>query len=83
MRWRRRGYEPPTLKPVDPWMDQPIVINDKPTTLRTIRRFAMDMAEVDHTNGVEQGLAMTIVALVDEVSWLQAQLRDAQQQEQP
>jgi hypothetical protein len=81
VRWRRRGYEPPTLKPIDPWMDETIVINDKPTTLRVIRRFAVDMSEVDYRNDAERGLAMTIVALVDEVSWLQAQLRDAQQEQ--
>lgn len=80
MKWfRRKGYEPPQLHVLSeqPWMEKTIVINDKPTTLRTVRKFAMDMAEKDYRNPAEAGMAMTIVALVDEISWLHTQLRDA------
>jgi hypothetical protein len=65
----------------EPWLDWAIVINGKPTTLRIVRRFAMDMSEVDYRNPAEQGMGMTIVALVDEISWLNARLLDAQKKE--
>lgn len=86
MKWRPRrrwAYEPPhlTVMREEPWMDKTITINGKPTTLRVVRKFAVDMAEEDYRNAAEQGLAMTIVALVDEVSWLQAQLQDAADEE--
>lgn len=64
-------------------MDKQFVVNDKPTTLRIIRRFAMDMSEADYRNDAERGLAMTIVALVDELSWVHAQLADAQLSVEP
>ena len=67
---------------VDPWMDKTIEINDKPTTLRHVRRFAVDMAEKDYRNPAEAGMAMTIVFLVDQVSWLNAQLLDKKQEDQ-
>lgn len=83
MKWFQRKLEvPPRAPRSDPWMDATIVINDKQTTLRIIRKFAMDMSEVDYRNPAEQGLAMTIVALVDEVSWLNAQLLDAQREKE-
>lgn len=63
----------------DAWMDKTIEINGKPTTLRVVRKFAVDMSEKDYRNAAEQGLAMTIVTLVDEVSWLNAQLQDTKE----
>lgn len=75
-RWaRHKTFNPPP--PIDdPWMEKVIIINDKPTTLRVLRKFAMDMAETDYRNPAEAGMAMTIVALVDEISWLNARLLD-------
>jgi hypothetical protein len=77
---RKLGLDEP---PPEPWMDRTFVVNDKPTNLRTIRRFAMDMAERDYMTPTEAGLAMTIVALVDEVSYLHAQLLDARRDDEP
>jgi hypothetical protein len=78
MRFRKQRVQ---IEPIpDPWMDKTFVVNDKPTSLRMIRRFAMDMSEVDYRNDAERGLAMTIVALVDELSWLHAQLLDARKE---
>lgn len=75
----RKEYEPPRVRAIDPWLDKTILINGKPTTLRIVRKFAVDMSEKDYRNPAEQGLAMTIVTLVDEVSWLQAQLEEARE----
>ena len=66
----------------DWWMDKTIEINGKPTTLRTVRKFAVDMAEEDYLTPAEKGLAMTIVWMVDQISWLNAQLLDKKQEEQ-
>lgn len=80
MRWgRRRWQDQPALETItteDGWLDQPICVNGKNTTLRTIRKFAADMAEFDYRSPTERGLAMTIVALVDEVSRLHGQGAD-------
>jgi hypothetical protein len=85
--FQRRTTRPQVFRPqvVDgnqPWLDKPITINGKPTSLRTVRKFAVDMSEVDYRNPAEQGLAMTIVALVDEISWLNAQLIDAKREKE-
>jgi hypothetical protein len=79
MRFRKR--EKVTVIPIEPpqpWMDKQFIVNDKPTNLRTIRGFAVDIAEEDYMTSTERGLALTIVALVDEICWLHAQLADVQ-----
>jgi hypothetical protein len=68
------------VKPDQPWMEKTILINDKPTTLRIVRKYATDMAEEDYRNPAEQGLAMTVIALVDEISLLNAQLLEVKKE---
>lgn len=68
MRLRKR-QDPP-----DPVLDVPIVINDKPTTLRQCQEMAIEMRDLDWQSPAEKGLAITILYLIDR---LQEQKGDA------
>jgi hypothetical protein len=76
--FRGRPAAPP---PADPWNDEMLRINDKAVTLREVRHFAEENLREEGGTPWETGMAMTIVALCDEINQLHLSLALTQAQE--